>query len=162
MRLKESVSDLLQTTFREVIQRRDQLEGQSEEIQRQWLFRTAECKLRNRARHWRAACREQLREHVSEEGANPAVDQRMLGREAELSPSERFSLHETAEQLERALSALPDEYREVIRLVRIENMPYVEVADRMGRSEVAVRKLLSRALARLVEELARDGIQVQE
>ena len=64
--------------------------------------------------------------------------------------------------LERVLAALPDEYREVIRLMRVENLPYSEVAERMGRSEVAVRKLLSRALARLVEDLTRDGIQVVE
>jgi RNA polymerase sigma-70 factor (ECF subfamily) len=160
VRWKESVSDLLQTTFGELIRKRDQLEGQSEETQRQWLFRTAECKLRNRARHWRAERRELLREHASPETAEPTIDQRMLGREADLSPSEKFSLQETTEQLERALAALPEEYREVIRLMRVENLPYGEVAERMGRSEVAVRKLLSRALARLVEDLTRDGMHV--
>jgi RNA polymerase sigma-70 factor (ECF subfamily) len=162
VRWKESVSDLLQTTFREVIRNCDQLEGQSEETQRQWLFRTAECKLRNRARHWRAERRELLREQVSLERAEPMVDQRVLGRESDLSPSEKFSLQETTEQLERALAALPDEYREVIRLMRVEGLPYAEVAERMGRSEVAVRKLLSRALARLVEDLTRDGVHVSE
>ncbi|MAG57784.1 MAG: hypothetical protein CMJ83_15970 [Planctomycetes bacterium] len=48
--------------------------------------------------------------------------------------------------LERAIDALPEEMREVILLHRIDGLPSKEVADRMGRSDVAVRKLYSRAL----------------
>ncbi|MBI5361555.1 MAG: sigma-70 family RNA polymerase sigma factor [Planctomycetes bacterium] len=53
------------------------------------------------------------------------------------------------ERLERALAALPDEMREVILLRRIEELSSQEVAERLGKSDDAVRKLYSRALARL-------------
>lgn len=53
------------------------------------------------------------------------------------------------ERLERTLRALPDELREVIRWRRFEGLSSQEVAARTGRSDEAVRKLFSRAMARL-------------
>jgi RNA polymerase sigma factor (sigma-70 family) len=51
------------------------------------------------------------------------------------------------------LERLPDDYREVILLTKIEGLPAKEVGVRMERSENAVNLLLSRALKRLAEEL---------
>jgi len=45
---------------------------------------------------------------------------------------------------------LPAEYREVIVLARQEELSHAKIGERLGRSEMAVRKLLSRAMARLV------------
>lgn len=53
------------------------------------------------------------------------------------------------ERLERALAALPAEMREVIMLRRIEELSSQATAARLGKSDDAVRKLYSRALARL-------------
>ena len=57
------------------------------------------------------------------------------------------------ELLGQALERLPDDYREVILLTKIEGLPAKEVGVRMERSENAVNLLLSRALKRLAEEL---------
>jgi RNA polymerase sigma factor (sigma-70 family) len=48
---------------------------------------------------------------------------------------------------------LPDDFREVIVLRNVEELPHEEVARRMGRSPGAVRMLWVRALARLRQEL---------
>ncbi len=57
------------------------------------------------------------------------------------------------ELLGQALERLPEDYREVILLTKIEGLPAKEVGVRMDRSENAVNLLLSRALKRLAEEL---------
>jgi RNA polymerase sigma-70 factor (ECF subfamily) len=64
---------------------------------------------------------------------------------------------EQYEELERALARLDRDQREVVLLHRIEGLPSKEVAARMGRTDVAVRKLYSRAVARLREILPRDA-----
>ena len=51
--------------------------------------------------------------------------------------------------LERALLALPADLREVIRMRRFEGLSSQEVAERTGRSDDAVRKVFSRAMAKL-------------
>lgn len=53
------------------------------------------------------------------------------------------------DDLERCLRALPIEMREVIVLRKLDGLSSREVAERLGKSDEAVRKLYSRALARL-------------
>ena len=55
--------------------------------------------------------------------------------------------------LAQAMEQLPDDYREVILLTKIEGLPAKDVGERMQRSENAVNLLLSRALKRLAQEL---------
>ena len=65
------------------------------------------------------------------------------------SPSNRAIRDEQQLQLAAALERLPDDYRVVIILRHIEDLPYSEIAGRMKRSEGAVRMLWVRALAQL-------------
>jgi RNA polymerase sigma-70 factor (ECF subfamily) len=53
------------------------------------------------------------------------------------------------ERLEHALSALPEELREILLLRKIDGLTSQEVAERTGKTDAAVRKAMSRALARL-------------
>jgi len=55
--------------------------------------------------------------------------------------------------LGQALDRLPEDYREVVLMTKIEGLPAKEVGVRMERSENAVNLLLSRALKRLAQEL---------
>jgi RNA polymerase sigma-70 factor (ECF subfamily) len=48
-----------------------------------------------------------------------------------------------------ALERLPESYREVLILHHLEELPFPEVARRMGKSVDSVEKLWARALARL-------------
>ena len=56
-------------------------------------------------------------------------------------------------RFEAAFDRLTAEQREVVSLARILRLPHKEIAARMGKSEVAVRSLLSRALVALSAEL---------
>jgi RNA polymerase sigma factor (sigma-70 family) len=68
---------------------------------------------------------------------------------AAVSPAPPSYSDQRYERLERALAALPAELREVIRQRRFAGLSTAEIAMRTGRSEDAVRKQLSRAMARL-------------
>jgi RNA polymerase sigma-70 factor (ECF subfamily) len=60
---------------------------------------------------------------------------------------------EQAVLLADALEALPVDYREVIILRQLEELPFPEVARRMGRSVDSVKNLWVRSLARLRREV---------
>ena len=70
--------------------------------------------------------------------------------ESVLSPSGVLTRKEEFRRLEEAFEQLPEDYREVIVQFRLLGLSHAEIAEKMGRSENAVRLLLSRALARLV------------
>jgi RNA polymerase sigma-70 factor (ECF subfamily) len=64
-------------------------------------------------------------------------------------PSKSMRRDERFDRLEKALSQLSAEHREVIRLHRLEGLKVSEVAERMNRSENAVRLLLARAAMKM-------------
>lgn len=67
------------------------------------------------------------------------------------SPSRGLRRDERFERLLKAIDGLPPDYREVLRLARIEGLKHEEIAAQMGRSHAAVRQLVVRALRLLGE-----------
>lgn len=65
------------------------------------------------------------------------------------SPSKMLRRGERADRLEAALASLPPDYREVLRLSRIERLKIREIAQCMDRSEFAVKHLMARAVRQL-------------
>lgn len=65
------------------------------------------------------------------------------------SPSAALQRQERALELADLLARLPADYRQVIVLRNLEEQPHAEIAQRMNRSEGAVRMLWLRALAEL-------------
>ncbi len=52
---------------------------------------------------------------------------------------------------------MTDEQREVVTCSRLLGMSHADIASKLGKSEVAVRKTLSRALARLAAVMAGEA-----
>ena len=69
------------------------------------------------------------------------------------STDDELIFREEAEQLQKALERLPQEYQEIIRLRVLLEVPTAEVAVWMKRSEGAIRVLLHRALKALKREV---------
>jgi RNA polymerase sigma-70 factor (ECF subfamily) len=63
-----------------------------------------------------------------------------------------MELSELKEKIESALATVPDAQKEVLLLSRFEGLRHSEIAEITGRSEVAVRQLLYRALRNLRRE----------
>src|SRR5262245_38263584 len=75
--------------------------------------------------------------------------------EADGTPSDEVIRHEQAARLAGGLAQLPEDMRQVLLSRHMDQLPYADVAERLGRSEGAVRVLYVRALQRL-RELCKD------
>jgi RNA polymerase sigma-70 factor, ECF subfamily len=74
----------------------------------------------------------------------------------EPSPSARSMANEQAAVLTFAMEELPADQREAVRLRHLEGLPLSEIANRLGRSEVAVAGLLKRGIRALRNQLKDD------
>jgi len=149
---RESASDIVQSTCRELLRGASGYEERGEASFQNWIRSAAEHKLQNRARHWRSA-RRAGGEELDTEGAAEPVSPAAHG------PSQDAMLREESERLRRAFESLPQEYRHVIVRFQIEGASQAEIARELGRSSDAVRKLVARAMARLSAELEEAGPQ---
>jgi RNA polymerase sigma factor (sigma-70 family) len=144
LRGKEESQDLVQSVCREVLSDRSGVPSRTGGGFREWLHRAAENKIRDRWRYWKRERRDVAREAEVDPGAasgSALVDL--------ISPSRQAASREELAALERAFRDLPADYREVIVLARLRGWPHEKIAARLGRTELATRTLLSRALARL-------------
>lgn len=148
LRAKEESQDLVQSVCREVLADLPHFEPRAGASFRDWLFRLAENKIRDRWRHWQREKRNVARE--VELDATEIEDASVCADLANLcTPSRVAAGREELARLERAFCELPDDYREVIVLARLRGLTHAQIAEHLGRTELATRTLLSRALARL-------------
>lgn len=68
--------------------------------------------------------------------------------------SEAFSRDARQMRIEEALNQMPPEQREALRLRYVSGLPSKQIAEQMGKSDGAVRVMLSRAVGRLQSILA--------
>ncbi len=73
------------------------------------------------------------------------------------SPSQAFSRDQKEFQLQQALAELGDEQREVLRLRFVEGLPTKEIAEQLGKSDGAIRVMLTRTVAHLQEIISTTG-----
>lgn len=130
--------DVLQSVALEAFRALPSFEPRGTGSLRRFLHRLVVNKIRDRADTWRAQKRD---------GTVPLTDQVLAGvADPGTGPTyfdDRYG------RLERALATLPGEMREVLVLRKMEGYASKEVAERLGKSDAAVRQLYSRGLARL-------------
>jgi len=155
LRAKEETQDLVQSVCREVLAELPRNDVRSGSGFRKWLLRAAENKIRDRWRHWHREKRDSAREVDLD--STRAIDEETACQLASwITPSRQAAGREELARLERAFCELPDDYREVIVLARLRGWSHERIAERLGRTEIATRTLLSRALARLALALEPD------
>jgi RNA polymerase sigma-70 factor (ECF subfamily) len=152
---KFSVSDAVQQTMFEAWKGWENCRGETEPQRRAWLRQILAYQLARLARQYAGT---QKRDIAREANLEQSLAQSAARLEDVLpadvsSPSNRAIRDEQQLQLAAALERLPDDYRVVIILRHIEDLPYSEIASRMKRSEGAVRMLWVRALAQLRNEV---------
>jgi RNA polymerase sigma factor (sigma-70 family) len=76
----------------------------------------------------------------------------------ETSPNSALQ-HETREQIRRAFRRLPVDLQVTATLALIEERPYKEIAESLGKSESAIRVRVFRAVRALRKELRRTGVR---
>lgn len=73
------------------------------------------------------------------------------------SPSQAFSHDQKEFRLQQAIAELNEEQREILRLRFVEGLPTKEIADKLGKSDGAIRVMLTRTVAHLQEILTLAG-----
>jgi RNA polymerase sigma factor (sigma-70 family) len=147
---RESSSDLVQSVCRDVLENAARFRYDGEGAFRKWLFTTALRKIADRYEHFGRQKRDAAREQST--GGDDALLEACRGF---YTPSQQAAAREDLERLEQCFRALDEQKREVILLSRMVGLSHAQIAVEMGKSEVAVRKLLSRALGELAERM--DG-----
>ena len=157
LRARESCSDVVQSICREVLEDLPGFDYRGEGSFRAWLFTAALNKVRQKGEFHRAQKRDPAREvrPAAGDDSQATVGAGLYASLCSLepTPSQHAIAHEQAERIERAMDKLPEDHREVLLLARVVGLPHEEIATRMGRSEIAVRTLLSRASVRLLAAL---------
>jgi len=74
------------------------------------------------------------------------------------SPTQALSRKGREFRLLEALKTLPAEQQEALRLRYVENMPSKEIAERLGKSDGAVRVMLTRSLQKLQGLLGEESV----
>jgi RNA polymerase sigma factor (sigma-70 family) len=133
--------------------RRVHFEGRNRDAFHRWLFGIAQVNARHAVQHHgdralRAFDREVSREY------RPVTGQ-FVSEGA--SPSQVAMAGEVSDRMACALGQLSPDQREVMRLVHEERLSLREVAERLGRSYDAVKKMHGRALLRFTNSFNRLG-----
>ena len=125
----------------------DKIEYRGESSFRHLLYKAAERKLKDKARHWRRAKRDPARQ--SEARDSTGVEQLLVSYSGFCTPSQAAIAHERLERIEAAFDRLPERYRHVIVLSRVVGLSNEELAAELRLQPAHARTLLSRALVRL-------------
>jgi RNA polymerase sigma-70 factor (subfamily 1) len=136
--------DLVQSVCREVLEDLSEFEYRGEAAFRHWLFACTENKLREKHRFHHAGRRDVSKEQTLPDDATALSSYHTL-----ITPSRDLAVREQLRMVESAFDRLPEDYREAITLHRLCGLSHAEIAERMGKSEGAVRNLVYRGISRL-------------
>ena len=137
------IEDIVQETMLRAFRDLEHFSYESPGCFLRWLSTIADHVIIDRIRYeWRArrAGEEvRFRSASNPAGAEPADSQ---------TPSRLFAQQEAIERLLEQLSALPEDYRQIILMAKIEGLSTGEIAERLGKSRENVALLLHRAVKR--------------
>ena len=145
---KADPSDLVQETLLEAHQGFGAFQGADEPEFVAWLRQIMARNVADFVRRYRSSARDVGREEASPDAG--IVDRlQLLAGTLHSSPSQSAERREMGVILADAMAELSPDHREVIRLRNLQDLGWPEIAQRMGRSEEASRKLWTRALVNL-------------
>lgn len=152
LRAKGGASDLVQQTFMEAQAAFPQFHGNNSGEWRAWLRRLLLNNLANFRRTYVQTAKRAVKREVALAGNDSDAGSSWLEGD-EPTPSKILMKQESQAALLKVLQRLPEDYREVLLLRYQEELPFEEIAQKMGRTGNAVRKLWARAVQRLQEEM---------
>ncbi|MCE5322491.1 RNA polymerase sigma factor [bacterium] len=150
LRNPDATEDVLQETFLRVWQHADQWDHSGACIS--WLLKIATNLALNSLRSWRRKREVPLEGHSSTgEQENSSVPEWMVD-EATIGPEEALEISERLAMARRLVDDLPEEKREVIRLVHESDMGIGEAAQTLGIPEGTIKSRLHNARKHLARQ----------
>ena len=156
LRRKLEPEDIVQEVCAEAIRSLPQIEfGDRDPFS--WLCQLAERKIIDSHRRFFAAQKRDAGREVGlgagSDTANPGGGLINLLVASLTTASQAFSRNVKEARLQEAIQTLPGDQREALRLRYVENLPSKEIAEKLGKSDAAVRVMLTRSLKKLQEIL---------
>ena len=137
------VEDVVQETYLRAFRGLDQFHYQTPGSFMRWLASIADHvivdRVRYEGRERRAGEEVPFRSASNPQGPEPAVT---------TTPSRVYARQEALDRLLAQLQELPEDYRQVILMAKIEGLTTAEIAERLGKSREAVALLVFRAVKR--------------
>src|SRR5262249_23617082 len=144
LREKGGASDLVQQTFLEAQTAFPRFQGGTQDELLAWMRKLLRNNLIDFTRRFRdVAKRSSEREVAIDAQETPSQSASMVAAETP-SPSGHAIAHERDQALHEAIDRLPDDYRSVLRARYEQGQSFEAIAEQMGRSREAVRKLWAR------------------
>lgn len=150
VRAKVGASDLVQDTFLEAHRIFPRFDGKDPNELRAWLRAILLNKLATATRQFRDTAKRQAGREVD---LNPEGDRKVDLADSGPTPSRMMMAHERADALQAALLRLPEHYRQLIIWRQADDLSFEEIAQRLGKSVEAARKIWARAIQHLQMEL---------
>jgi RNA polymerase sigma-70 factor (ECF subfamily) len=140
LRRCESVSDVVQSVCRQVLEQLADFEYRGEAAFRAWLFEQARHKIIDHVRYQRARRRDRGRETW--------LGDAVAGADA-VTPSQAAIGAELSDAIDAAMLRIGPSERELILQARLIGLSHAEIAQQLGVTRTVVKVRLHRAIARL-------------
>jgi RNA polymerase sigma-70 factor (ECF subfamily) len=148
---KVSVSDVLQSTFIDIVRGAESLPQESSENLERWSLRVLDNNIRDLARYFTA----ERRDRSKEQGLDAEAASRVPARRP--SPATELIQTEDVTRLALAMAELTKDYQRILQLFMRPDFSHELAARTLGRSLGASRVLLARARAALLAKLEEQG-----
>lgn len=146
----KEAEDLMQETFLSALKAIHKFRGDSE--LKTWLFRIAINKSKNRFRWWKSRKREETVSLDAPVGDSDTPMSEMVSSSLN-NPEENILQRERETYLNRALSQLPEIFREAVILCDIEGLSYEEIAKTLDINMGTVKSRIARGREELRKKL---------
>jgi len=151
---KVDASDLVQQTLLEAHRGLANFRGTTEGEWLAWLKRILSHNAADFVRRYHGVEKRRAAREVSLAGTDDSqINAPQLSDDGP-TPSQLIMQKEMQLQVADAVARLPEDYQEVVVLRNLQQLPFDEVAERMGRSRPAVQMLWMRAIRKLQEVLS--------
>jgi RNA polymerase sigma-70 factor (ECF subfamily) len=150
LRTKLDAEDVVQDTLLTAWERLGQFQGSTPFEFTAWMRRILASQLSRAVRRYRGTRTRDIRRECTLAACSPSSFPRLAEPAAShTTPSQHAVRAEVVRRVDRALATLPEHYRLVLDWHERQGVPLLQIAEHLGRSEEAVRKLWSRALLSL-------------
>jgi RNA polymerase sigma-70 factor (ECF subfamily) len=157
LRARVDASDVVQEVQLEAVRRMDDFLSRKPMPFRLWLRKTAYERLLNLRRdHVGRQKRSVRRESALPDRSSVLLARPLLARGP--SPSQQAEARELEERISRAVAGLSEQDREILLMRHAEDLPFDEIACLLEVDAAAARKRFGRALIRLQQALAAQGL----
>ncbi len=158
LRARLEPEDILQQAYAAAFRRIDSFEDRGPDSFLRWMLRIVDNKLTDARRTVHRGRRDVSMERSPHAAGTTESCLNLLDQlyAHSTTPSRTIRHDEAVGALLACVSQLPDMYQQVIHLRFLEERPVSDVAERLGKSDDAVKKLTRRALARL--RILMDGL----